>query len=286
MTERSIKSVPEFLEAVFELMPEGGLRCFRGEANSEWELKPSVMRNLRADAEANIIRELTLEAPAEFNNDKSMFHKLVRAQHYGLPTRLLDVSLNPLVGLFFACADDDQADAQGSVLVLDFRDIRVKYADSDTVSVLSNLARLDDIERNKILTNLNKIGRKEKNWGVENQEIFRSSKEIFRLVQFIRDEKPYFQNTIKPMDLIKYYFVHPAKTNSRVIAQSGAFVIAGLLKYKNTEKAYSFKLNRINIESNNKKKILNELDKININHRTMFPEIEFTSRYIKQKWKK
>ncbi|WP_352827721.1 FRG domain-containing protein [Mesorhizobium sp. M0494] len=58
----------------------GGARCYRGESDAKWQLKPSIMRGVRSDAENRIFSELMLEAPTEFSNDKSMFDS---AQHYG-----------------------------------------------------------------------------------------------------------------------------------------------------------------------------------------------------------
>jgi len=42
----------------------------------------------------------------------------------------------------------------------------------------------------------------------------------------------------------------------------------------------------VQIPSEKKADILGKLDMININSRTMFPEIEFASKYIKEKWAK
>lgn len=41
--------------------------------------------------------------PHSFSECKSALDYLVQMQHYELPTRLLDVSTNPLVALYFAC---------------------------------------------------------------------------------------------------------------------------------------------------------------------------------------
>ncbi|MFN2767667.1 FRG domain-containing protein, partial [Escherichia coli] len=97
-----------------------------------------------------IFSELMVESPIEFNDDRLMFDKLVRAQHYGLPTRLLDVSLNPLVALYFAYNEEIQHNANGVVHLLDFAKNRVRFSDSDTISLISNLARLTDAEKLEI----------------------------------------------------------------------------------------------------------------------------------------
>jgi len=239
------------------------------------------MRGLRKDAEKQIFSELMTEAPGEFSGDRLMFEKLVRAQHYGLPTRLLDVSLNPLVALYFACDEIEHHETDGVVQLLDFAEERVRFADSDTVSLICNLARLSDSEKNAISNFI----KNNKPFDESVKDEFRKLEAMKRLTQFIRAEKPYFTDSANHLDLLKYFFVHPAKNNRRVIAQSGAFVAAGLLKYEAAgTNGKGFALSKIIIPASAKKTILEQLDVLNINSRTMFPEVEFASRYIKQKW--
>src|SRR5690606_8959587 len=64
--------------------------------------------------EGVLISEFMRVSPNDFNNG-DYFDKLVKMQHYGLPTRLLDATQNPLVALFFACYDENQKTADGSV---------------------------------------------------------------------------------------------------------------------------------------------------------------------------
>ena len=59
-----------------------------------------------------LIQELSLKALEDFANIISPFEKLVKMQHYGLPTRLLDVTTNPLVALHFACAENTDKDGE------------------------------------------------------------------------------------------------------------------------------------------------------------------------------
>ncbi|MDO9581861.1 MAG: FRG domain-containing protein [Desulfomicrobium sp.] len=280
-----ISDVAEFLQSIFSLGTTTGTRCYRGEANSTWELKPSIMRGLRKDAEKNIIRELTLEVPDDFSNDRSMFSRLVRAQHYGLPTRLLDVSFNPLVALFFACYDESESSNSADVIVMSFKNTRVKFADSDAVSIISNLANLDDDEKEAIDQFISDHVKR----GIIYSEMRKAINELIqtdRLVHFVRAEKPYFRLNVDQHDFRKYYLVHPHKSNKRVIAQSGAFVLSGFMRYLNPDRNHSFSADRIRVPAQHKEKILRQLDQLNINHRAMFPEIETASKYIKRKWTK
>lgn len=161
------------------------------------------------------------------------------------------------------------------MVTFDFVESRVKFADSDTVSLICNLARLSDDERDEISTSYRDD---------VDLSVFRKLEAVERLLQFVRVEKPYFLNLLRPSDLFRYFFVHPAKNNRRVVAQSGAFIAAGLLRYQSPETSKSYKLHNIVVPAGKKALILKELDTININSRTMFPEVEFVSKYIKSKW--
>ncbi|WP_150709214.1 FRG domain-containing protein [Pseudomonas fluorescens] len=274
-----------YLTLIYDLADEPtGPRCYRGQSDIAWKVRPSVMRELKPDAENQILSELLVEAPSEFGSDKSMFDKLVRAQHYSLPTRLLDVTLNPLVGLYFACNEEVHPQKDGVVQIFDFNRNREKFADSDTISIICNLSRLSDNERKKISIKYKEIGTRVVDWNKSYKDKFRAMPEVKRLMQFVRVEKPYFLDVINPLDLVKYYFVYPSKNNKRVIAQSGAFIAAGLLEYRSLEQSLGLKHKKIIIPAECKKDIIIQLDALNINSRTMFPEIEFTSKYIKQKW--
>ena len=76
---------------------------FRGQSNKNWDVRPCLFRENNLTIESDIISEACARAPFEFGG-RSAFERLTKLQHYGLSTRMLDVTLNPLVALYFACA--------------------------------------------------------------------------------------------------------------------------------------------------------------------------------------
>ena len=77
---------------------------FRGISDSDYDLTPGLgrLKNTYPDTESELINDFLTHRPDAFNG-LADFDILAKMQHYGLPTRLLDFSLNPLVALYFAC---------------------------------------------------------------------------------------------------------------------------------------------------------------------------------------
>ena len=93
---------------------------FRGQSNKNWDVRPCLFRENNLTIESDIISEACARAPFEFGG-RSAFERLTKLQHYGLPTRMLDVTLNPLVALYFACAkceDKENYDKNYKELIL------------------------------------------------------------------------------------------------------------------------------------------------------------------------
>lgn len=80
---------------------------YRGHSDSNYKLVPSIERvSLDAkfnvcSAERDLITKAKNEYPVLFSETDNPLDLLVKLQHYGIPTRLLDISANPLVALYF-----------------------------------------------------------------------------------------------------------------------------------------------------------------------------------------
>jgi hypothetical protein len=202
-TSDPLRSLADFIQAFERYSSSTGyLKCYRGQRDSTW---PSIAGILRPEFEdlleneKRAVRDLISVQPHEFASDETMFDKLVRMQHFGLPTRLLDVSRNALVALYFATEPGPRGSkpSDGMVTAFAIPPEREKYFDSDSVSCIANLANMTFEEKAEIyqlkesvielpdeeqITEFNKYG------------------VIERLHQFIRSEKPYFLPIINPIE--------------------------------------------------------------------------------------
>ncbi len=88
---------------------------YRGVSNDEYELIPCAFRRdknnslIYGDSENEILSHFIKESQPYLNNiDKSdILSYLITSQHYGVPTRLLDFTSNPLVAMYFACRNQN-----------------------------------------------------------------------------------------------------------------------------------------------------------------------------------
>jgi len=267
---QTIGTLSGFTGKIRDIIPiSDEVLLYRGHSRRrEYQLHPSILREQKfKDAEETILRELVASHPSEFSTDTSTLEQLARVQHYSLPTRLLDVTWNPLVALYFA--SNSNIETAGEVIIFRIKKQHVKYFDSDAVSCVANLANLKIAEKEAIDFSLS---------GAE----FNAQPPIDRLLQFIKVEKPHFRPEINPVHLKTVLCVKPKKSNPRLLAQSGAFLIFGMTNSLDRTPVAEISIERIQINGRKKPAIINELDRMGINDATMFPEIEKAALYIRR----
>lgn len=251
---------------------------YRGHSSVEYLLQPSIFRENRLNNEAQMIQELKRLSPFEFPSSNSDVENLIKMQHYGLPTRLLDFSLNPLVALYFACQisrDESKKNDDGEIIVF--------YEKIEQINspIVKKYAKLSTYE-GKNETNFKQL------IGLKTPSTLESLDEIVKMLN----------NAMKKDYSKKVIFIPAIHNNERIRRQNGVFMFFGIdITQDNPYEKHSFVYDkkdlipqyggmkvRIVVPAKVKSEILSDLDALGINHGFLFPELEHQAFYIDQKF--
>ncbi len=125
-----IKKLSELFH-IFEDRTSRGIIHFRGQVR-DWPLRPWLAREGVTEQERAKESEC-FERLAKILPTANNWERATIAQHYGVPTRLLDWSENPLVGLYFALEDENYDNKDGVIWVFE-----------DKTAVVDEVASLHD----------------------------------------------------------------------------------------------------------------------------------------------
>lgn len=252
---------------------------FRGQGSINYLTLPSLHRDAgHLSNEHKIYNELVTAYPEEFSSSNRHIDLLKLMQHYQLPTRLIDLTSNILVGLYFA-VENNTTPTDAELQIFDANENtekgneekhRVRDNNSDTVEILAALATQSFENKKDIYDKMKRYNapldrilpdkeNSDEGNGVElpikdlviNQ--FNNEKPVTYLLHEIRRMVGDFEPIIDPRDLKKTLLVKTHLDNPRIINQKGSFLIVGLEGFEDLEKN-----KELSVAS--KEKILNSID--------------------------
>ncbi len=256
---------------------------YRGHYYYKYQLIPSLYRRPKYYNNEDL---MYLEFKTKFYSslsNKSYIDVLTTMQHYNMPTRLLDTTSNPLVALFMAVDKPvgfkNKGPVVGEVVLMNEEKNHVKYVGSNATIILSSLAVLETKYKQELYEKI--IESQEKN----DPSIYKESVAYKRFVAEVHNELPYFDESFfNPKVLLKPRHVKVGMLNERIIAQSGSFILFGLCNYNTGESMPLKTVSKERIFIVNKEKILNQLDMLNINQASMYPDMDHTASSIKKRF--
>jgi hypothetical protein len=134
--EAAITSLSTLEKAVLDVCGEfdGEAAWWRGQANFDWTLKPGGFRDQHGAGKytpAALIGNFKIRALGRLGHrpvPSTDLEWLFLAQHYGLPTQLLDWTENPLFALFFAVSQQLDTDSDACLWALSPTKLNVEHA--------------------------------------------------------------------------------------------------------------------------------------------------------------
>lgn len=239
-----IQSVSELMDRLEQqALPENSPTWFRGHRDVGWKLTCSLARSGGPEKELPFLRRFKQNAfPLMRSRPENEWEWLLVMQHHGLPTRLLDWTESPLVGLFFALegeGEPDGDDVDGCLWGLspfDLNRAAMPHEPDADVPCLGEDADLDDY--------------------------------LPRRIQAQRQQ-------FKPLAVIA------PRNSARIQMQQGVFTVFHRdLHPLDADDGGNF-LWRIVIPKGAKSDLRNELALLKINRFTLFPELETAAAYAK-----
>lgn len=290
MKSERITNISSYIDYVMEKRSEmleqenlnNSMWFFRGQKCDQWSVIPSVFRGDSLSVERDTIGDALRRNPFEFRN-MSEFEVLTKLQHYGLSTRLLDVTLNPLVALFFATEPHVEY-TQGK----NYQYTQKKYdgivyygykqwhTPTELPAIITSAIPFTDFNQDMTVDKF-LIDLLDNHMITSKQKDYLSSDSYSPFVSYIQGN----------------YFTRSDQSNERLVRQSGAFLIPASLNIvgddnnigaRHIEKSKcvldDMFVGKICIPEEYKPSIRDELDFFNINESTMFPELEHQMTYI------
>ncbi len=286
-----VHSLPEYLATINELSqnytyttpvsPNPLLRqktytphfIYRGHSNSQYKLLPGIFRwnDLPNGASISSYSRLEFNILSDFISEACRFIKDVHvedisawleiAQHFGVPTRLLDFTENPLVALYFACIGSLNEDA--CVWIINEPVYNKKFFGEDCLALaIHSKQTISKVVADEIV-----------------YQDFQQHVGNPNYIQFPWIYKPHYRE--ERMHLQESIFMlwgaNPHPLTENVLQQE--YMSTGLIRNSEVGLICS-----VEIPAASKKELLNDLNTCGINEKFIYPGLDGVGKYINKKY--
>jgi hypothetical protein len=289
---------------------------YRGQL-SRWSITASIFRDTQLlESEHELIETILTNYPEEFQSCHSFFSKLVKLKHYSCPSRLLDVTGNSLIALFFALQGMNERDCPFGVVYTCFSKRDQEYFEShQNVAKLVAISKTDNSKCYVCpVYTANDQSRKPTECRERPSQDKEKGCQLLRSLVFNAQALNEEFETDDDLTLDSFkgcVFVKPPMNNQRIIQQQGAFLIVGRnaenpsLQCDDVKRYFYVPSDYSPLQSNGTKSAIDEtmyrkqyvfvipytaketllrgLDELGINDAFVFPEIERRINYYKKK---
>lgn len=258
--EKRITTIEEILEIISEQEFDARVNrhrshyLYRGLPNENYKLESSLKRNCKdkqSELEKSILRNFTKYAEITDPMLKGcVWRQMIRGQHHGLPTRLMDWTYSPLMGLHFALSGEDLSK-------MDAYDCVLWKIDNEEINSLLPSSYQDQLNKHSaFLLTINMLGELAKD-----------------LSQYDADMGN------KAMALLE-----PPSIDERIINQYSYFTVIphGMTDVEGFLNTHTDKTVKYIIDKNLRWRIRDMLDQMNINERVAYPGLEGLSLWLKR----
>ena len=229
-----------------------GHYVYRGVPDARFSMVTSLKRNckhLQSELEGLILKNFTKYAALEDETVLgSPWRQMILGQHHGLPTRLLDWSHSPLIGLHFAVTENDMDEME----------------ERDCV-----VWRIDMTELETLLP-------------AKYRAISRRDKTVVFTVDMLSEAAPTPQDYDRDVGDRAMVVIEPPSTEARIVNQYSFFSVVptGMVSIEDFLDRYTNNTIKYVIDRKLRWRVRDMLDQLNMSERIVYPGLDGLTRWI------